>query len=183
MRVKADDLVRKILISRGEDPTTLTDAEESGVATLRDKILQELEQRLADIILATPCDRLAGWRLLDDAGITETEDGSAMLPLPDDFLMLHSARLKGWERCVTGYVTADSPEALMQGSRWPGLRATAERPLAVMWPDGDGGRALRLYGAHTTPPALAEGWYMPAPRIDNDGTIEISNYELVISNY
>lgn len=163
MKKTTDQLIREQLLRMGEDPNSITNAEESEVATLVDRLRIDLEPALVKEILSTPRDRLTGWRLLDDAGIRTMEDGSVRLPLPDDFLLLYCVRLKGWERAVTEITPADSIDAHLQGARWPGLRASAQRPLAVMEPYGDEGRAIRLYGTHSDPPALAEGWYLPLP--------------------
>ena len=166
------------MLRMGEDPSTLTDAEESETATLADRLRLDLESTLAKAILETPRGQLTGWQPLDGGGMRELEDGSVLLPLPDDFLMLHSVRLRGWERAVTEISEAGSFAAVMQGSRWAGLRGCGQRPVAVeaVWSDGSDEsdrRCLRLHGAHDTPPALAEGWYMPAPRIDAEGFIEL----------
>ncbi len=167
------------MVRMGVDPTSITDADVSEEATLAYRLRSQLEACAAEVILATPRNELTGWQLLDDAAITEMEDGSVKLPLPDDFLLLYCLRLKGWEREVTEFHTPDSPIGRLQGNRQLGLRGTAQRPVAVVFPDGDG-RCLRLYGVHTQPPQLADGWYMPAPRIQDDDTIDIPNPEALI---
>ena len=144
----------------------------SGCPTLADRIRADVVELAAGAILSTPRDRLSGWRLLSDEGLTISGDGSAILPLPEDFLMLHSIRMSGWEREVTEALPSDHWLAKLQGSAWHGLRGTPSRPLAFSAVSPDGGKALRLYSV--SPGAtVASGWYMPAPQIDETGEIEI----------
>lgn len=147
--------------------------EESEAATLADRILLEIEDCAAEAVASTPQAKLTGWKRLADDGLETMEDGSARLPLPDDFLTLFALRLAGWQRSVTEIHPPGSPAALMQKNRWEGLRGSRQRPAAVLEATNDGGRALRLYGSHTMPASIAEGWYMPAPRLDSDGNIDV----------
>lgn len=172
MRISIEELIAKCALLMGETPSNLISGEESCCATLADRIALEIELKAAQAVAATPREELTGWRLLDDAGLTELEDGSALLPLPSDFLMLHTLRLSGWERSVTEVAAADTLAARLQSGRWEGLRGTPERPVAVLTPRA-AGMSLRLYGAHNAPPAVEEGWYMPVPRADSEGYIDL----------
>lgn len=147
--------------------------EESETATLADRILLEMEDCAAEAVASTPPAELTGWQLLDDEGLETLEEGSARLPLPDDFLLLFILRLSGWQRGVTEIRLPGSQAAMMQGSRWAGLRGSRQRPVAVLEASANGGRALRLYGPHDVPVSIVEGWYMPAPRIDSEGNINV----------
>lgn len=168
------------MVRMGETPTNTTSVEADGEVTLAYRLRGLVEPCAAEAILATPRERLTGWRLLDDAGMQEMEDGSVRLPLPDDFLLLYCLRLKGWERSVTEILAPDSAVGRLQGSRHAGLGGTSQRPVAVVYPDGDG-RCLRLYGKHATPATVEEGWYMPAPRIAADDTIDLFDPKEVIA--
>lgn len=172
MRIKADELVKKAALLIGETPSWNVDPEECVGATLADYLRLEIELRATEAVLATPRERLTGWKSLDASGIITKEDGSALLPLPEDFLLLHTLRLSGWERSVTEVHLADSAMAHLQSCRWEALRATPQRPVAVLEP-GDNAMCLHLYGTHSDPAAVEEGWYMPAPRIDSEGYISI----------
>lgn len=160
------------MVRMGVAPSNTTSVEVDGELTLAYRLRELVEPCATEAILATPRERLTGWRLLGGAGMQEMEDGSAMLPLPDDFLLLHSLRLDGWERSVTEIHAPDSGMGRLQGGRHSGLRGTSQRPVAVVYPHGDG-RCLRLFGRHARPAELAEGWYMPMPRIADDDTIDL----------
>lgn len=95
MRVKVDDLVRKIALKIGETPATMAAATESEDTTLADRIKLEIELRATEAVIATFPGECSEWEPIDDEGLTDLEDGSAMLPLPEDFLRLCTLRLNG----------------------------------------------------------------------------------------
>jgi len=95
-----------------------------------------------------------------------------LLPLPDDFLVLHSLRMSDWEREVTEVYPSDHWLTQLQGSRWHGLRGTPSRPLAFETLTKEGKRALRLYSSGKDA-TLASGWYLPAPKINESDEIDI----------
>lgn len=93
------------------------------------------------------------------------------LPLPDDFLLFGSIRMKSWQREVTELLEPSHWLMRLQVSRWKGLRGTPARPLAFLG-IADGKRVVKLY---SSPPGdtLAEAFYIPAPKINAAGEIEI----------
>lgn len=163
----------------GEDPTTTCDDRECAAPTLAHRIALEIELRAAEAINATPRELLDGWQPLCGDDIESLEDGSAMLPLPDDFLMLLRLRLAGWERDVTDVNLPGSLAAKLQAGGCAALRGSRSRPVATMTACASG-RALRLYGRHTPPPKIEEAWYLPAPRFSDDGCINIPEASIPI---
>lgn len=156
----------------GETAQCMSSEQECDATSLIDFLQLRIEQLAPEATLATPKNQIDGWKPLEGNEISSTEDGSALLPLPDDFLLLFSLRLDGWARPVTDYSLPESTPAALQSSRCLSLRASSDRPVAVLAATTEG-RALRLYGRHTDPPRVAEGWYLPIPRADPDGFIDI----------
>lgn len=149
---------------------------EYAVPSLADRVRMSVEDCAARAILKTEPSRLTGWRLLPGDGLRLCDDGSVTLPLPDDYLMLHSLRLAGWEREVTEALPPRHWLRSLQGSRWHGLRGVPQRPLAFEDLDADGSPCLRLFshqGDSEEEPRLESGWYMPRPSIDRNGDIDI----------
>ena len=179
MKVKTEDLARKAAILLGEMPSAMCNGVECEAATLTDYLLTRIEQLAPEAVTDTPAELVDNYKPLEGNGITTMEDGSALLPLPDDFLRLHFLRIEGWARPVTGCYLPESLPAALQSCRCPSLRASASRPVAVLTP-ADGGRALRLYGSHSEPAKIAEGWYLPIPRIDADGFIDMPEASIPI---
>lgn len=146
------------------------------VPSLADRIRLEVEPCAREAVASASRMALTGWRLLPGDGLRREADGSVTLPLPDDFLMLFSLRMTGWEREVTDPLPASHWLARQQGSRHHGLRATPSRPVAVMTltagAGGEGVRALRIYGCEPGC-VVDEGWYMPAPSVGSGGEIDV----------
>lgn len=171
--MKVDELIDDALLLLGESPGFCLPSGEGGMpgGSLRDRLLVEVEASAARAICDTPCELLTGWCRLPDDGFGVDADGRGVLPLPGDFLKLHSLRLSGWERRVTEILEASHWLRRWQGSRWHGLRGTPQRPLAFYALDGSGARCLELFRAGAGD-RVEEGWYMATPRIE-DGGIEI----------
>lgn len=172
MKTEVADIIRKAAILMGENPELMGTGSECETATLADRLRLEIELRAAEAVTSTPPALLDGWKSLPHEGMAEMEDGSVMLPLPSDFLMLHTLRLEGWERDVTEISNPDTLTAKLQKWSRGAMKGSRQRPVAVMTPT-DTGKALRLHGAHAMPPEMAEGWYMPYPVIAPDGFIDL----------
>lgn len=168
--MKVENLLDDMLTAMGYNPALCgydTAAECRGVS-LRSRLRKEVERRAAEAVLSTPVRELTGWRRWPAAEIIPDDSGRGVLPLPDDFLMLLSLRLSSWERPVRDILHPSMWLYRLQNCRWSGLRGTPQRPLAFFTADDDGRRALELFTVGKDPATVAEGWYMPAPRISGD---------------
>ena len=181
--MKVTEIIRNVALHLGVDPDEMPTSAESPYPSLADRIRANLEESVAQAILSTRKELLTGWRLLPDDGLTVADDGSVLLPLPDDFLVLHSIRMSDWEREVTEAYPSDHWLHRLQGSRWHGLRGTPARPVAFETLTEDGKRALRLYSSGRGA-TLASGWYLPAPKINDADEIDIpfQNAQCIIQN-
>ncbi|EJX03102.1 hypothetical protein EVA_08793 [gut metagenome] len=101
--------------------------------------------------------------------------------LPEDFMRLIVFQMDDWERAVYRAIDMNSQEFAMQSSRFSGVRGTPQRPKCVLTIRPEG-RALEFYSCKNQLAKVSRGVYMPMPKIDNFGGIEISNncYEAVI---
>lgn len=168
--MKTSDVIRDVALLLGANPGE-TDGEFSPFPSLGDRIIADLEETATSSILATPKDRLTGWRRFTIGG-TSSDSGGIVITLPDNFLMLHSISLPNWEIPVTELLPHSHWLRSFQRSQFRGLRATSSRPLAFMEIDANGKNALRLYPGDREK-SVAEGWYMPAPKINVADEIEI----------
>lgn len=171
--MRVDELIDRALLAMGENPAMCPE-ETGGVIpeqTLRAKLRLRVEDKAREAVLTTSPESLEGWRAMPGAGLTVNQDGSAMLPLPSDFLLLHSLRLKSWARPVTRLLSREHWLRRLQGGSWHGLRGCPERPLAFLAVTASG-RAAEMFGA-LPGDTLAEGWYYPRPAIDASGEISL----------
>lgn len=157
----------------GEDPDVcLWDSGGEGSrCTLRQRLMLSLEEAAAKAVAETPAAELTGWKPLGSDSLSISQDGTGILPLPEDFLRFLYIRMSGWERRSDRILPSDHWLHGMQSCRWKGLRGTPQRPL-VFHGVSDGAPALELYSCKPGD-KVAEGWYMPAPGINEAGEIEI----------
>lgn len=171
--MNAGKIIDDALIRMGEDPDLCMweSGGESSRCTLRQRMMLMLEEAAAKAVGDTPVDKLTGWKPLDNTGLTVLPDGTGILPLPGDFLRFLYLRMTGWERKVDCILPAAHWLHRLQLCRWKGLRGTPQRPL-VFQGVSDGAPALELYSCKPGD-KVTEGWYMPAPKINEAGEIEI----------
>lgn len=109
----------------------------------------------ADTALTTDAKEYSGEVTLDN-------DGTGILPLPDDFLKLSAIRMSGWGKTVTEITGTDNRKHAMQRSVWKGIRGTPQRPVVTMDFDSEGKRCLKLYSCEKTS-KLSFCRYIPTP--------------------
>lgn len=175
--MNVSEIAEQVALILGESPQCMSDGEESPFGDVRSRVEMEVEECAREAVLSTPRMALTGWRLLPGDSLSREGDGSVILPLPDDFLMLFNLKMKGWGREVTEVLPADDWKRVFRNGRWRGICGGPGRPMAfeALTKDSRGGsaRALRLCGCGEGDAGVEEGWYMPAPRIDGGGEIEI----------
>ncbi len=98
--------------------------------------------------------------------------GSGWVLLPDDFMRLVAFRMDDWSRAVYHAIGADTPEYAQLCSRFKGIRGTPQRPVCALSIRPEG-RVLEFYSCKGEEARVSEAVYLPYPRIDRDGGIEI----------
>lgn len=108
-------------------------------------------------------------------------DGSGYVPLPDDFMRLVMFRRSDWSCAVYEAITAADVEYQYQSSRFKGLRGTPQRPVCavVQRPTGN---VLEYYSSKDDTAQITAAVYVPYPKIDAQGGVEISEpcYDSVV---
>lgn len=90
-------------------------------------------------------------------------DGSASLPLPEDFLIFGGLKLRGWSCPVTMPAPPDGKKRIMQLSPWPGIHGNPCRPAVFLEADNEG-RHLRIYG-YIPGDTMEYALYLPVPEV------------------
>lgn len=174
--MEAERLIDDTLLAMGMNPALCPDYPPEGCTgeSLRHRLRSNLESAAAKAVLSTPREELTGWKRWPDITAVPDEEGGVVLTLPSDFLLLHSLRLRGWERSVREILPADSWLRHLQSCRWSGLRGTPRRPLAFATLDDEGHRGIHLFSVPKNSEAqLLSGWYMPRPAMTSAGDIDI----------
>lgn len=172
MRKNLEEITADVAMLRGELPALECDPGDLPFPGLKDMVRLQAERCGEESILECDFSRLTGWIPLPCEELTIDSHGKGLIPLPDDFLMLHSLMLTGWQRPVTevGNVEDSSYKRQWQGVR--GAKGNLSRPAAFIETGKKGKRMLALYSC-ISGAVIAEGHYMPAPRFNEADEIEI----------
>lgn len=143
---------------------------------IRSKILEAVQRVHRD----APNYLLEGGHNFGDA-VYWRELESGWVLLPNDFLRLVVFEMDDWDQAVYQAISTDDPEYEKQHSRFKGIRGTAQRPVCAIGLRPEG-RVLEFYSCKSTDAKVSRAIYMPYPKIDEDGGVDISErcYNAVI---
>lgn len=97
---------------------------------------------------------------------------SGWVLLPNDFMRLIVFEMSDWERAVFFAISPTDPEYALQRQRVKALRGTAQRPVCVLATRPEG-RVLEFYSCRSEEAYVRRAQYLPYPKIDRDGGIDI----------
>lgn len=92
--------------------------------------------------------------------------------LPEDFMRFVVFEMDDWERPVFKAVDTDDPEYELQSSRFKGIRGTSQKPVCFISIRPEG-RVLEFYSCKTSDALVSRAVYLPYPKWDKFGGIEI----------
>lgn len=98
---------------------------------------------------------------------------SGWVLLPQDFMRLIVFEMSDWERAVFTAISATDHEYTLQRQRVKALRGTAQKPVCAIVSRPEG-KALEFYSCKSKDAYVSRGQYIPYPRIDKYGGIDIS---------
>lgn len=147
-----------------EDPDTLS-LDEIIYAKLADAV--RLVETEAPVTMLE-----AGHDLGDDVHIDE-RSGKGFMVLPNDFMRLISFRMNDWSRTIFNPISESDPEYKVQSSKWKGIYGSPEKPIVAIVQRSEG-TVLEFYSVNDPNAVVAQGSYIPVPKIDRDGGIDVS---------
>ena len=101
------------------------------------------------------------------------EDGKGFIILPDDFMRLISFRMSDWRRTVHEAISESDPQYALQSSRFKGICGNPEKPVVAIVRRSEG-KVLEFYSCKTEEASVAQATYLPIPKIDRDGGIDVA---------
>lgn len=97
---------------------------------------------------------------------------SGWVLLPQDFMRLIVFEMSDWERAVFTAISTSDPEYELQRQRVKALRGTAQKPVCAI-ANRPEGKALEFYSCKSEDAYVRRALYLPYPKIDKDGGIDI----------
>lgn len=175
MVVQAADMARAVRVAidmnRGDEPLLMEG--DSDTLTLDETIHAKLADAVRMVEMEAPAIMLESGHDFGCEGVFIGKDGKGFVVLPDDFMRLVAFRMSDWHRTVHDAIDENSPEYAMQSSRWKGICGNPEKPVCaiVRRPEG---KVLEFYSSRDDTAEVAQASYVPRPRIDAVGGIDVA---------
>lgn len=134
---------------------------------IRSKILEAVVR----VHSVAPAHLLEGGHNFGDAVYWGDQECGWVL-LPEDFMRLIVFEMSDWERGVFTAISPTDPMYALQRQRVKALRGTAQKPVCVLTTRPEG-RALEFYSCKSEGAYVRRAQYLPYPKVDNDGGIDI----------
>ncbi|MDE5812515.1 MAG: hypothetical protein K2H61_09470 [Muribaculaceae bacterium] len=167
------ELVREIKIAIDENKESDQLILDEDIETLSMDELAEtkIEEAARRVLTAAPLHQLDGGEWIEEA-VYWRDKGAGWLKLPDDFMRLLIFKMSDWERPVYEPITAADPQYQLQSSRYRGLRGSPQKPVVAIVSRA-AGLVLELYSCKDDTAEVEQALYLPLPKIDRHGGINI----------
>ena len=166
----------RVAIDQNRSSETLVVNEDIDTLSLEEIIYSKLESAVRLVEMEAPLTMLeSGHNFVDDNSkdFFIGEDGKGFVVLPNDFMRLLCFRMSDWERTVYEAITENDPVYKLQSSKWKGVCGTKEKPVVAIVRRSEG-KVLEFYSSDDNKAKVEQAAYLPYPRIDESGGIDIS---------
>lgn len=173
MIYKLQRIERDVRVAIDENKTSeqLIADEDIDTLSLEEIVRSKIVEAVRRVITEAPIHLLDGGEPFGDA-VYWRDKGSGWTLLPDDFMRLLIFKMSDWERPVYEPITAADPQYQLQHSRYKGVRGNVQKPVVAIVSRAEG-RVLELYSCNSKDATVEQALYMPLPRVDCDGGINI----------
>ena len=139
-------------------------------------IISKIEEAAKRVELIAPHHLLESGHNFGDSIHWERERQTSNLAgwtlLPSDFMRLVAFKMSDWERTLFEAITPSDPLYLKQNSRYGGVRGNPQKPVVAIVNRPEG-LALEFYSCRSEAAYTEKAFYLPYPKIDADGGIDI----------
>lgn len=178
MIVKAVEMVEAVKVAidenRGNRPLLLE--EDTDTLSLDEIIYAKLADAVRVVETEAPRHLLeAGHDMIEDndKDFFIDGDGKGFVVLPDDFMRMISFRMSDWRRTVYEPISEEDPKYALQSSKWKGICGDPEKPVVAIVNRSEG-MVLEFYSCNDAEAFVTQATYIPIPKIDRDGGIDVS---------
>lgn len=175
MIVQATDMAKAVRVAidmnRGDEP--LFAEGDTDTLTLDEIIYAKLADAVRMVETEAPSFMLESGHDFGEDNVFIGEDGKGFVILPDDFMRLVSFRMSDWKRTVFNAIGETDPEYALQSSKWKGICGNPDKPVCAIVRRSEG-KVLEFYSCLNDSATVAQATYIPVPRIDQDGGIDVA---------
>ena len=174
MIVQAEKMARdvRIAVDMNRESTPLLLDGDTETTSFDDIIYAKLTDAVRMVEMEAPLNLLEqGHPFGED--VVWGEDGKGWILLPDDFMRLVVFKMSDWRHSVSEGITQDDPKYSRQWSRWKGICGNPEKPVVAIVNRAEG-NVLEFFSCHDDTATVEQAVYVPLPRIDLDGGIDVS---------
>lgn len=167
------DIMRDVRICLDQNMTSepLLLADDTDTLALDDIVRSKIPEAVARVHTNAPTYLLEEGHNFGDAMFWGDLESGWIL-LPQDFMRLIAFEMSDWERAVFTAISATDPEYALQRQRIKALRGTAQKPVCAITTRPEG-KALEFYSCKSREAYVRRAQYLPYPKIDKDGGIDI----------
>lgn len=175
MIVKATEMAKavRVAIDQNKESSRLLLEDDTDTLSLDEIIYSKLADAVRLVEIEAPSIMLEPGHELGGSIHIDAKSGKGFMVLPRDFMRLISFRMSDWSRTVYDALTESDSEYKLQTSRWRGIYGSPEKPVVAIVQRSEG-TVLEFYSCRDKDAYVAQGSYLPLPRIDKGGGIDVS---------
>lgn len=162
----------RIAVDMNRESTPLLLDGDTETTSFDDIIYAKLTDAVRMVEMEAPLNLLEQGHQFGD-NVVWGEDGKGWILLPDDFMRLVVFKMSDWRHSVSEAITQDDPKYSRQWSRWKGICGNPEKPVVAIVNRAEG-NVLEFFSCHDDTATVEQAVYVPLPRIDLDGGIDVS---------
>ncbi|ROT10046.1 hypothetical protein EEL33_01245 [Muribaculaceae bacterium Isolate-037 (Harlan)] len=174
MTVQAEEMARAVRVAidmnKGDEPLIMEG--DTDTLSLDEIIMAKLADAVRLVEMEAPATMLESGHDFGD-NIFIGEDGKGFIILPEDFMRLISFRMSDWKRTVFEAISENDSQYALQSSKWKGICGNPEKPVCAIVRRGEG-KVLEFYSCNDNTAIVTQATYVPIPRIDIDGGIDVA---------
>ncbi len=174
MIVQAEKMAKdvRIAVDMNHESTPLLLEDDVDTVSFNDIIYAKLTDAVRMVEMEAPLHLLEQGHQFGE-NIVWSDGGKGWLILPDDFMRLVVFKMSDWHHSVSEAITQDDPKYSRQWSKWKGICGNPEKPVVAIVNRAEG-NVLEFFSCNDDTATVEQAVYIPFPRIDLDGGIDVS---------
>lgn len=175
MKIKATEMAKavKVAIDQNRESGSLLSEGDIDTLSLDEIITSKLADAVRIVETEASSELIDSGETLNEKVHIDNMTGKGYLVLPSDFMRLLAFRMSDWDCTIYSTISESDPEYKKQSSKWKGIYGSPAKPVVAIVKRKEG-TVLEFYSCEDTSASVSQGLYLPIPKIDNNGEIEVS---------